>query len=71
MRSFVLKPASEVVPNWVDPITQRSLRSLADGLLDRPIRLAVVCEDMMQMGRIIEFLIQLPGLAKCVDLSDR
>ncbi len=64
MRSFVLQPASEVVPHWVDPITQRSMQSLLDGLSDRPIRLAVVCETAMQLRQIMQTLIESPGLQR-------
>jgi 2-amino-4-hydroxy-6-hydroxymethyldihydropteridine diphosphokinase len=32
-RGFVLEPLAEVAPDWVDPVTGRTMRELMHGLL--------------------------------------
>ena len=56
MRTFVLTPAAEIVPDWVDPVTTQTVEGLAMQLNDRPIRLAVVCEDVVQLQRLAKEL---------------
>lgn len=45
-RSFVLEPACEIVPDWVDPVTQESLTKLNERRVRSPVRLAVFAETI-------------------------
>jgi 2-amino-4-hydroxy-6-hydroxymethyldihydropteridine diphosphokinase len=35
-RRFVLEPLAEIAPDWIDPVTKRTMRELMGGLLPQP-----------------------------------
>jgi 2-amino-4-hydroxy-6-hydroxymethyldihydropteridine diphosphokinase len=35
-RRFVLEPLAEIAPDWIDPVTKRTMRELVGGLLPQP-----------------------------------
>jgi 2-amino-4-hydroxy-6-hydroxymethyldihydropteridine diphosphokinase len=35
-RRFVLEPLAEIAPDWIDPVTKRTMRALMGGLVPQP-----------------------------------
>ena len=35
-RRFVIEPLAEIAPDWIDPVTKRTMRELMGGLLPQP-----------------------------------
>ena len=55
MRTFVIEPAFEIVPDWIDPITLWSISKLNDHLkrsLYNDSSIRVICQDENQLSRL-------------------
>jgi len=55
MRTFVIAPAVEIVPHWIDPITLWSVSKLHDHLecsLYNNSAIRVICQDAYQLSRL-------------------
>lgn len=55
MRTFVVVPALEIVPDWIDPITLWSISMLNDHLkcsLSNNSAIRVICQDENQLSRL-------------------
>lgn len=53
MRTFVLRPAAEIVPDWIDPVSTWSIARLCEHLNTSPTvagPIRVICEDQQRLG---------------------
>ena len=55
MRTFVVFPANEIVPEWIEPVTGWSISKLNDHLkcsINHESAIRVICEDEVQLTRL-------------------
>jgi len=64
MRTFVILPACEIAPDWIEPVTGWSIVSLKDHLqrsLANDSVLRVICQDDQQLSRLQASFASLPN----------
>ena len=71
MRRFILQPACDVAAEWSHPVSQETIRQLADRLQTRPASLCLVSEDHSQAEVILSQVARLARADwKCTTTTD-
>jgi len=64
MRTFVILPACEIAPDWIEPVTGWTIANLKDHLqrsLENDSFLRVICQDGQQLSRLQASFASLPN----------
>jgi 2-amino-4-hydroxy-6-hydroxymethyldihydropteridine diphosphokinase len=69
MRRFILVPAMDVAAEWIDPVSQMSIRNLANALQTNAASLALVDSGMPEAESWLQQVAKL-AMARVVDLNE-